>query len=144
MEEIRNKVFTAKQWTAPGRDGLSSVVWRKLWPSVQYEMLQLFRSSWNEAYLPHQWREVKIVPLKKVDNPGYRVAKAWQPIALLSTLGKICESVMAERLSYVAEKYNLLPCNHFGAGRRRPAEQALTVIQEKIYQAWRSKKVLSL
>ena len=72
------------------------------------------------------------------------MAKAWRLIALLSTLGKICESVMAERLSYVVEKYNLLPCNHFGARRRRSAEQALTVIQEKIYQAWRSKKVLSL
>ena len=34
MEEIRYKLFTAKQWTAPGRDGLPSVVWRKLWPSV--------------------------------------------------------------------------------------------------------------
>ena len=34
MEEIRIKVFTAKQWTALGRDGLPSVVWRKLWPLV--------------------------------------------------------------------------------------------------------------
>ena len=107
-------------------------------------MLELFRSSWNEAYLPHQWREAKIIPLKKPDKPDYRVAKAWRPIALLSTLGKICEEVMAERLSYVVEKYNLLPRNHFGARRRRLAKQALTLIQEKIYKAWRSKKVFSL
>ena len=144
MEEVRIKVFTAKQWTAPGRDGLPLIVWRKLWPSVQHEILELIRSSWNEAYLPHQWREAKIIPLRKPDKPDYRMAKAWRPIALLSTLGKICEGVMAERLSYVVEKYNLLPRNHFGARRRRSAEQALTLIQEKIYKAWRSKKVLSL
>ena len=34
MEEVRTKVFTAKQWIALGKDGLPSVVWRKLWPSV--------------------------------------------------------------------------------------------------------------
>ena len=51
---------------------------------------------------------------------------------------------MAERLSYIVEKYNLLPRNHFGARRRRSAKQALTLIQEKIYKAWRSKKVFSL
>ena len=98
-------------------------------------MLELFRSSWNEGYLPHQWREAKIIPLRKPDKPDYRLAKAWRPITLLSTLGKICEGVMAERLSYVVEKYNLLPRNHFGARRKRLAEQALTLIQEKIYKA---------
>ena len=82
--------------------------------------------------------------MKKPDKPDYRLAKAWRPIALLSTLSKICEAVMAERLSYAAEKHNLLPHNHFGARRRRSAEQALILIQEKIYKAWRSKKVFSL
>ena len=70
MEEVRIKVFPAKQWTAPGRDGLPSVVWRKLWPLVQHEMLELFRSSWNEGYLPYQWREVKIIPLRKQRMSG--------------------------------------------------------------------------
>ena len=51
---------------------------------------------------------------------------------------------MAERLFYVVKKYNLLPRNYFGARRRRLAKQALTLIQEKICGAWKSKKVLSL
>ena len=72
------------------------------------------------------------------------VAKAWGPISLLSTRGKALESVVTERISYAVETFNLLPANHFGARKKRSVEQALLRLQEHIYDAWRSKKVLSL
>jgi hypothetical protein len=63
---------------------------------------------------------------------------------LLCTLGKVLESVIAERISYMAEKYGLLPTNHFGARKQRSAEQAILLLQERIYEAWRRREVLSL
>ena len=51
---------------------------------------------------------------------------------------------MAERLSYLAETYSLLPKNQFGARKRHSTVQALSLLQEKIYDAWRDGKVLSL
>lgn len=42
------------------------------------------------------------------------------------------------------ETYGLLPTNHFGARKQRSAEQALLLLQEHIYTAWRSRKVVSL
>jgi hypothetical protein len=54
------------------------------------------------------------------------------------------EVVLAERLSYLSENYNLLPQNHYGARRRRSAEQTLLLLQDKIYNAWRSKLIISL
>lgn len=63
---------------------------------------------------------------------------------MLSTLGKILEAVVAERISYAVETSGLLPTNHFGARKRRSAEQALVLLQEHIYKAWRARKVLSL
>jgi hypothetical protein len=51
---------------------------------------------------------------------------------------------MAIRLLYIAEEHNLLPANHFGARPRRSAEQALNVLVEKIYQAWRLHQILTL
>jgi Reverse transcriptase (RNA-dependent DNA polymerase) len=52
--------------------------------------------------------------------------------------------VVAERLAYLAETYSLLPKNQFGARKRRSTAQALSLLQEKIYEAWRDRKVLSL
>lgn len=74
----------------------------------------------------------------------YTIAKAWRPISLLATLGKILESVVAERISHAVETYGLLPTNHFGARKQRSAEQALLLLQEEIYAAWRGRKILSL
>ena len=70
----------------------------------------------------------KIIPLKKLGKPDYRLIKAWRPIFLLATLGKFMNAVMAERLSYAAKICKLLSENYFGAQRRRLAEQVLILL----------------
>jgi hypothetical protein len=51
---------------------------------------------------------------------------------------------VAALLSYLTEKFGLLPANHFGGRPRRSAEHALNVLAERIYQAWRNYKLLTL
>ncbi|KAG6980395.1 hypothetical protein BFJ68_g17223 [Fusarium oxysporum] len=80
----------------------------------------------------------------KPGKDDYEKAKAWRQISLLSTLGKILEAVVADRISYAVETYGLLPASHFGARKRRSAEQALLLFQEQVYKAWRNRKVVSL
>ncbi|KJZ68823.1 hypothetical protein HIM_11783 [Hirsutella minnesotensis 3608] len=127
LQEIEEKVMAAKPWKAPGEDGLPAIVWKKLWHAVKHRVWTLFDSSLQEGVVPHQWRTAKIIPLKKPGKDDYRLAKAWRPISLLSTLGKILEAVVAERISYAAEAHGLLPANHFGARKRRSADQALAI-----------------
>ncbi|KAM4058185.1 endonuclease-reverse transcriptase domain-containing protein [Hirsutella rhossiliensis] len=144
LGEIEEKVMTAKPWKAPGEDELPTAVWRQLWPVTKDRIFALFDASLRDGVVPRQWKSAKIVPLKKPHKDDYTVAKAWRPISLLSTLGKILEAVVAERISYAVETYGLLPANHFGARKRRSAEQALLLLQEQAYKAWRNHKVLSL
>jgi hypothetical protein len=144
IEEIERRVLMAKPWKAPGEDGLPAMVWRQIWPVVKEQVLLLFQSSIDEGKVPSQWRNAKIIPLKKPNKADYTAAKAWRPISLLSTLGKVLESVIAERISYAVETFGLLPTNHFGARKQRSTEQALLLLQEHIYKAWRGRQVLSL
>jgi hypothetical protein len=104
----------------------------------------LFQTSLDTGVLPQQWKVAKIIPLKKPDKDDYTLAKAWRPISLLSTLGKLPEVVVVEKISFAVETYGLLPANHFGARKQRSAEQALLLLQERIYTAWRGRKVVSL
>ncbi len=81
---------------------------------VKYRILALFEASPEEGVFPSQWRYVKIIPLKKPGKEDYTIAKAWRPISLLLTLGKVFEAVVAERISHAVETYGLLPISHFG------------------------------
>jgi hypothetical protein len=71
------------------------------------------------------------------------VPKAYQPISLLQTISKGLERVVAQRLLGYLEREGKLSLTQFGARPRRSTEQALTILVEKIYDAWRRAKVLS-
>ena len=142
--EVKDAVFRAKPLKAPGRDGIPAMMWKELWPVVGQWIYLLFEASLRTAVIPQAWRQAKILPFRKPGKADYTVASAYRPISLLPTLAKALESVIAERLSYLAEAHALLPKNQFGARKRRSTVQALTILQEKIYQAWRDNKVLSL
>jgi hypothetical protein len=141
VDEIECCLMKTKPWKGAGEDGLPAGVWRQVWPAVSESVRQLFQTSLDTGAQPRQWKIAKIIPLKKPNKGDYTLAKAWRPISLLSTAGKLLEAVVVERISYAVETYGLLPANHFGARKQRSAEQALLLLQERIYSAWRSKKV---
>ncbi|KAB2568601.1 putative RNA-directed DNA polymerase from transposon BS [Lasiodiplodia theobromae] len=143
VEEVKEAIFRASPFKAPGPDGIPVVVWRELWPVVGKHIHQLFSESLAQGRLPNQWRIARIVPLRKAGKSA-EVPQGYRPISLLSTLGKALESVVAERISALAEEHSLLPKNHFGGRKQRSTVQALTVLQQRIYDAWREGKVLSL
>jgi hypothetical protein len=88
MEEVEWKVMSAKPWKASGEDGLPAMVWRQLWPVVKDRVLLLFQTSLRDGDIPSQWRNAKIIPLKKPGKSDYTLAKAWRPILLPSALSQ--------------------------------------------------------
>jgi hypothetical protein len=67
-------------------------------------------------------------------------------MALLNTISKIIDAVLARRLSYLVETYHVLLNTHIGSRKLRSTEYALHLIIKRIYKAWNTgrSKVASL
>ena len=87
-----------------------------------------------------------MVVLQKLGKLDYSDLGAYWPIALLNTLGKMLESIVARCLSELVEAKRLLLATQFGARPRHSTEDALLNIQEEVRAiwVWYLKKVVSL
>ena len=63
---------------------------------------------------PSCWLTILTIMLRKPGKVAYNVAKAFWPIGLLETLGKLFSVLVANNLSFIAEKHDLLPPMQFG------------------------------
>jgi len=74
----------------------------------------LFNWNLRPGYHPTYFRQSITIPLKK---PGEDKIGTVAAIALPNTLGKVFQSIMAARISYVTEIEDILLPNHIG-GRK--------------------------
>ncbi|KAJ3560528.1 hypothetical protein NPX13_g9271 [Xylaria arbuscula] len=139
-----NEVECAIQATpplkAPGPDGIPNLILKRALPHIKFHLTRIFNHSLTLGHCPEHFRKSTTVVLRKPGKDNYTVPKAYRPIALLNTIGKIMDVIIAKRISYMAETYQLLPNTHMGGRRLRSTEQALHIIVEKIYKAWNTGK----
>lgn len=143
-DEVKATIRAAKPGTAPGTDGILNRILQLAAEALTPILTYLFNCSLFSGYCPVHFRESKTVVLRKPGKDDYSDPKAYRPIALLSTIGKVLEAIIATRLSQLAETLNLLPDNHYGGRRGRSTEMAIHAMLETIYAAWEKGLVASL
>jgi hypothetical protein len=98
----------------------------------------------SEGYFPAHFKESITVVLRKPGKDDYKQPKSYRPIALLNTLGKALEAILANRLTYLADTYHLLPARHTGGRKLTSTDHAVYLLLQSIHKAWAGKKVASL
>jgi len=132
IEEIRGASQRTKPDKAPGPDQIPNRVIHLL-ARHRISLLQtLFQACWDLSYHPEAFHTATTVFLRKPGKKDYTDPAAYRPIALLNTLGKTLESIIATRLKDLAEGHRLLPDSQYGARPNRSTETALFQIIEKI------------
>jgi len=68
----------------------------------------------------------------------------WRPISLLSTVGKILEAAIGERMAAAAEAANILLEGQIGNRKGRSTDLVVRVLTKAVRAAWSQKAVASL
>ena len=102
-EELAAALKTVKAGKAGGPYGLL----KHLPLNTQKELLFILNASWTTGWCPQAWRTATIVLfLKKEKDP--QAVSSYRPIALTSTIRKLLERLIVNRLSWWLEAKSLL------------------------------------
>ena len=100
----------------PGLDGISVLCLRKCMMTLLPWILSLCNASLTLAYFPKAWRRAKVIALRKPRKDAYDTPRAYRPISLLSSVGKIVEMLMNYRIMRRLERQHALTPFQFGFG----------------------------
>ncbi|EKG09366.1 Reverse transcriptase, partial [Macrophomina phaseolina MS6] len=142
VEEVRLAMQRAKPWKAPGPDGIPNSILQQLGPALVPTLTTVYNASLRLGHCPSQFRQSITLALRKNKKDDYTDPKSYRPIALTNTIGKLLESIIARRMSYLVERFDLLPQSHIGGRRGRSTEHAVRLLVETVHSAWNSAEPL--
>lgn len=142
--EVRTGIENLSPYKAPGLSGIRNIALLKCKGALVPLLTKIFNASLRLQYFPEYWRKFVTIFLRKPGKPDYTILKAYRPIALGDTIGKIAESVIASRLSSLAEQHALLPDTHFGGRPGRTTTDAVLYGLQRIKDAARKGQVTSV
>ena len=133
LREVTEAIRHMPGRKAPGKDTVPSHLLHRISPCIAEALQHLYNACLRLHYCLQHFRESITVTLRKPGKSDYGQVKSYRPVALLNTLGKVMESILARRLSYVVEKHNLLPPQHMGGRRGVSTEQAVHLLLERTH-----------
>lgn len=135
-KEVTEAIRATKPLKAPGPDGIPNKALQASVDLLASHLTRVFNQSLELGHCPEHFRGATTVVLRKPGKDDYTAPKSYRPIALLNTIGKVMDAILARRLSYLVESQGGLPDTHMGGRKQRSTEHALHAIVERIYAAW--------
>ncbi|KAF8697547.1 hypothetical protein AX14_001349 [Amanita brunnescens Koide BX004] len=116
LKEIWDALRPTTNSSAPGPD---HVTWRHVklalsFPETDAALLRIFNLICESGTWPTHFKNSISVIIPKPNKPDYSIPKAYRPIALLNTLGKLLTKILANRLQHDAAEHGLLHRDQFG------------------------------
>ena len=134
INEIRKAISQASPKKASRGDAIPNLILKETLKLLLPHLHRIFNACMTNEYCPDHFRTSVTVVLPK---PGkdHSIPKGYRSIALLNTIGKAMEFILARRIAYLAKTHNLLPSTHMGGRRLRSCEHDIHYLLERIYQA---------
>ena len=101
-----------KPKSSSGRDQISNKILKLATPSLLLPLTELINLSLATGYVPSQVTLAKVVPLHKEGEKD--LFNNYRPIAIVSSIGKLLERIVAEQLNNYIESWELMSIHQYG------------------------------
>lgn len=84
-------------------DGLNASALKRIGKLAKATLLRIYNKSWEEAFVPPNWKKARIIPVPKVGKPPSQVS-SYRGISLTCVLAKLMEVLVKNRLVHLVER----------------------------------------
>ncbi|KAJ2911570.1 hypothetical protein MD484_g8847, partial [Candolleomyces efflorescens] len=136
--ELRQALDACSSRSAPGPD---HITWRHLKSILATQecariIVTLADACFNTGHWPKHFKESVSVIIPKPNKPSYSTPKAFRPIVLLNTLGKLIEKMISNRIQHDMIKHDIVDPNQMGGVRQRSTEDAGLFLTHLVRSGW--------
>ncbi|PPR05633.1 hypothetical protein CVT26_009312 [Gymnopilus dilepis] len=136
--ELDDALRACSNNSAPGPD---HITWKHLKVlnkdhDVHHVFLSLANACLRVGCWPSTFKESLSVIIPKPGKPSYAVPKAYRPIVLLNTLGKLIEKMLSNRIQFDGINLDIFHPNQIGGVRQRSTEDAGIFLTHYVRAGW--------
>jgi ribonuclease HI len=144
ISQIKRAINKLSPHKAPGPDGVPNVVYKECVSLIAQILRDILQACIDLDEWIIEWLITMIAAVRKPGRSDYSIPGSYRPISLKNGIPKIYTSVMSELLMFFAEKFALLPRNHFGGRAGRTTTDALHLLVSKTRDAWSHRKMVGV
>lgn len=141
--EIKSIIKHFKNKKSPGIDNISNRSLKHLPKKCLVFLNYLFNKCFDLQYFPQQWKHAQIIAIPK-PNKNHSDPSNYRPISLLSSLSKIFEKIILNRLNNIISDKQLIPNEQFGFRHGHSTCQQLKRVVNHIKNGFKLKKSTGL
>ena len=134
FHELDASIRHGKKNKSPGEDRIHYEMLQHLPKCSKKILLRMYNDVWTDGTLPPSWKHSIILPFlkpkKDASNPN-----SYRPIALTSTLCKVMEGMITNRLQWFMEKHNLFNPDQAGFRKGRCTVDHIMRLQNDVQAA---------
>ena len=129
-KEIKDTITNLKNSNSSGHDYFSSRFIKLSAPLLVPALEKIFNLSLNTGVYPNNLKIAKVTPIFKKGDPAS--VNNYRPISIISTINKIFEKILYNRLTKYINDFQLLYKYQFGFRQNHSTEHALIEITDQI------------
>ncbi|CAF2082225.1 unnamed protein product, partial [Rotaria magnacalcarata] len=141
VNELQTTIDQLKVKTQSGIDNIPYIFLKNLNANFFHGLLALINLSWRRHTLPSTWKEAIILPILKMGKDPSNIT-SYRPISLLSTIGKVMEKLVNNRLTWVLESQQKLGSFQYGFRRGRSTMDHLLILENEIRRGLMGKEIV--
>ena len=128
--EFKSAIDKCTDTSAPGPDKLTWRHWKLIIKDDMClsKIINIADACITLSYWPKYFKVSTTVVIPKPNKSSYNSLKAFQPIVLLNTLGKLIEKVIAKRLQFIIASNNFVHLSQLGGLKFKSTADAGAVL----------------